>query len=194
MAKGPWWAVAIQWLAWWLLVALVLGWLARTRLSERPQSDHLVLEHPRSTLVIGMVCSGFFLALAFLSWAFPGKDGSGTISLTFLGFAALGVPIIAEYFRVRHRLDPGGLRYSPLISRSGFLPWSSVARVRYSNLGKWFRLEAADGTVVRVSIMLTGLPEFARTVLREVTESRIDDGTRSVLERTAAGFPPSIWA
>jgi hypothetical protein len=73
------------------------------------------------------------------------------------------------------------------------LRWAQVTRVRYSQSLKWFRIEAADGAVVRVSAMLTGLPQFAQAVLAEVPEFHIDKSARPVLERTAAGFPPPIW-
>jgi hypothetical protein len=58
---------------------------------------------------------------------------------------------------------------------------------------KWFVVGTANGAVVRVSVMLTGLPTFARTVLHEVPRDRIDAAAVPVLERTAAGNPPPIW-
>ena len=152
-----------------------------------------MLRHPRSTLVVGVVCSGFFLALAVLSSLFPGKDGSPAISLLFVGFACLGAPLIVEYYRVVHRLEEGGLRYTPLISSPSFMPWTDVKSVRYAPSMKWFRIEGRDGRIVRVSVMLMGLPEFARVLLSEVPELRIDPAARVLLEQTAEGHPPSVW-
>lgn len=193
MSHGPWWARALKWGLWALVMSLIMGWVARTRLHPRAGRQTGVLQHPRSLLAIGLVCVGFFGALAILSHVFPGKSGSPLISLFFLGFASLGVPLVAEYFRVRHELEPGGLRYRPLLSQPGALRWNEVMRVRYSHSAKWFRLDTLGGEVVRISAMLTGLPEFASTVLREVPASRIDDNARVLLEQTAAGSPPSIW-
>lgn len=174
-------------------MALVMGWLTLSRQHARPPEEQSVLRHPRSTLVVGVVCSGFFLALAVLSSLFPGKDGSPAISLLFVGFACLGAPLIVEYYRVVHHLEEGGIRYSPLISTPGFLPWSDIKSVRYAPSLKWFRIEGRDGRIIRVSVMLMGLPEFARAVLSEVPGSRIDPAARGLLERTAEGHPPSIW-
>ncbi len=70
------------------------------------------------------------------------------------------------------------MRYRPLVSKPGFFRWTDVTRVRYARSLKWFRTETADGAVVRVSIMLTGLPEFARAMLDEVSAARIDADTR----------------
>ena len=174
-------------------MSLVMGWLSLSRQRTRVPAEQSVLRYPRSILILGAVCSIFFLSLALLSLLFPGKDGSPAISLIFVGFAFLGAPLIVEYYRVVHHLAEGGIRYSPLISTPGFLPWSAIKSVRYAPSMKWFRIEGRDGRIIRVSVMLMGLPEFARAVLREVPESRIDPSARGLLERTAEGHPPSIW-
>lgn len=141
MSSRPWWAHALQWGLWFLVMTLVMGWVARARLRHRVARAANVLEHPMSTLIIGVVCSGFFFALAVLSRLFPGKSGSVWISLFFLGFALLGTPLILEYFRVQHHLEPGGMRYRSLLGRSGALRWKEVVSVRYAPVARWFRLE-----------------------------------------------------
>jgi len=193
MANQPWWASAIQWAVWFALMSLVMAWLARSRHRPRLPNQQNVLVYPRSILVIGVVCAGFFLALALLCLLFPGETGSPLISLFFLGFSLLGIPLIAEYVRVRHQLEPGGLRYQTLLGKHGFLSWNDVARIRYSPGGKWFRIDGLTGEVIRVSAMLTSLPEFARAVLESVPPERIEVKTLPILMSTAAGSPPSIW-
>lgn len=193
MFDKPWSTHVLQWGLWLLVMTLVMGWVARARLRARCASAANVLEHPTSTLIIGLVCSGFFLAVAVLSYLFPGKDGSIWISLFFVGFALLGVPLLIEYFRVRHHLEPGGMRYRSFLGKSGTLRWNEVASVRYAPAAKWFRLETRRGEVVRISAMLTGLPEFARAVLLEVPMLSIETETRTLLEQTASGSPPSLW-
>jgi hypothetical protein len=111
----------------------------------------------------------------------------------FVGFACLGAPLIVEYYRVVHRLEEGGLRYTPLLSSPNFMPWTDVKSVRYAQSLKWFRIEGRDGQIVRVSVMLMGLPEFARVLLSKVPESRIDPAARVLLKQTAEGHPPSVW-
>jgi len=85
------------------------------------------------------------------------------------------------------------MRYQTLTKKPGSIRWAEVSRLHYSPSMKWFVVEARSGTAIRVSAMLIGLPEFARSVLAEVPRARIDAGALPVLEETAAGSPPSIW-
>lgn len=189
----PWWATALQWGLWAVVMGLVMGWLARARTRPRgPQEPH-TLTHPRSTLVIGLVCAGFFLLLAAWSALFPGTTGSPLISLFFLGFAAMGVPLILDYRNARHELTADGLRYGKLLGGGGQARWPEVRKLRYSQSAKWFRLDLADGRVVRISAMLQGLPEFAAAVLSQVPPAAIDEDTRAVLEATGRGELPRVW-
>jgi hypothetical protein len=50
---------------------------------------------------------------------------------------------------------------------------------------RWFRIETASGEVVRVSALVTGLPEFAGAVLEQVPSYAIDDGARETLQAYA---------
>jgi hypothetical protein len=189
----PWWAPVLQWGIWAVLMTIVMGWLAHTRTHPRPAGEAHSLAHPRSTLVIGLICGGFFLALAVLSAMFPGKTGSPLITLFFLAFAALGLPLVLDYRNARHTLTPDGLRYGRMLGEGGRLRWAEVRRIHYSEAAKWFRLELAGGEIVRISAMLKGLPEFAAAVLAQVPPAAIDPDTRAVLQATAQGELPRIW-
>ena len=90
-------------------------------------------------------------------------------------------------------LTPDGLRYGKMFGGGGILRWADVRRLNYSESAKWFRLDLADGRVVRLSAMLIGMPEFARAALAQVPPPAIDPDTRSVLEGTRAGDLPRIW-
>jgi hypothetical protein len=189
----PWWATAFQWGLWALVMAAVMGWLARARVRPRAPQEAHTLVHPRSTLVVGLVCAGFFSVLAVWSALFPGKTGSPLISLFFLAFAALGMPLMLDYRNARHVLTLDGLRYGRLMGGGGQMRWADVRSLRYSQSAKWFRLDLADGRVVRISAMLQGLPEFAAAVLTQVPSATIDGDTRMVLEATARGELPRVW-
>lgn len=194
MSDRPWWAIALQWSLWFAIMTLVMGWLARRRSSPRPPQDAGKLVHPVSTLIIGLVCGGFFLALAVLCILFPGETGSPALSLFFVGFALLGLPLVLDYRNARHTLVADGLEYGRMLGRKGVLKWNAVRKLRYSPSAKWFRIDLADGGVVRVSAMLMGLPGFAQAALSQVSGTAIDSETRAVLEATAAGNLPKIWA
>jgi hypothetical protein len=193
MSDRPWWALVLQWSLWFAIMSLVMGWLARRRNATRSPQDADKLVHPVSTLIIGLVCGGFFLALAVLCFLLPGETGSPAISLFFVGFALLGAPLVLDYRNARHTLVADGLQYGRMFGGSGVLRWREVRRLRYSQSAKWFRLDLADGVVVRVSAMLMGLPAFAQAALGQVSGSAIDPQTRAVLEATAAGDLPKIW-
>jgi hypothetical protein len=174
-------------------MAAVMGWLARARTRPRvPQEVH-TLAHPRSTLIIGLVCAGFFSVLAAWSALFPGRTGSPIISLFFLAFAALGIPLILDYRNARHELTPDGLRYGKLLGGGGQARWTEVRQIRFSQSAKWFRMELGDGRVIRISAMLQGLPEFAAAAIAQVPPAAIDADTRTVLEATAQGDLPRVW-
>jgi len=193
MSDRPWWAHVLQWGLWAAIMTLVMGWLARRRSAPRLPEDDRTLVHPRSTLIIGLVCGGFFLAIAVLCFLFPGETGSPALSLFFVGFALLGAPLVLDYRNARHTLVPDGMQYGRMLGGTGVLRWSAVCRLRYSQSAKWFRLDLADGKVVRVSAMLMGLPGFAQAALGQVPAAAIDPPTRAVLEATAAGDLPRIW-
>ena len=178
---------------WVILMALIMGWLARSRLAPHPGQTPGVLRYPRSFFVVSWVCFGFFVAAAMLSSIFPGKAGPAIVPLIFLGFSLIPIPAIAEFHRVWFRLEADGMSYGRWFGNPRVLHWSHVTEVRYSESLKEFRIEAGDAAKVRVSVMLSGLPEFAETVLREVPEFCMDRETRRVLGRTARGHPPAIW-
>lgn len=183
----------IQWGLWFLMMSVVMGALGRARLRPRAESERGDLVHPTSTLVVGVVCSGFFMLLAVLCLIFPGKDGGPLISVFFMAFSTLGLLMIAEYTRSRHRVEPEGLRYHTFMGRAGLVRWIDISRVTFSPGGQWFVVEGSAGEKVRLSTMLMGLPELARVILQQVEPDRIDPGSREIIEETAAGNPPSVW-
>lgn len=193
MSTRPWWSYALQWGLWAVAMGAVMGWMARSRDAAPPAGSAGRLVHPKSTLIIGVVGTVFFVMLAVLAAVFPGKTGSLAVSAAFAGFAALNALLLLEYRNARHELLPDGMRFGGLLRRGGTLRWSELRRISYSESMKWFVLELGDGRLVRISVMVTGLPEFARAVLAQVPPAAIDAATRAVLERTAAGDPPSVW-
>jgi PH (Pleckstrin Homology) domain-containing protein len=194
LAARPVWAIVLQWTLWLALMTLVMRWVGRTREDPAGTQARGTLAHPRSTLVIGLVCTAFFLACAVGSVVLPGRTRPPAwLPFFFLAFAALGVPMILDWRNARHTLVPGGLRYHTMLGRAGDLRWTEVRKLSYSSSSKWFRLDLADGRVVRISAMLVGLPEFAAAALAEVPAAAIDPGTRTVLAATAAGELPKVW-
>lgn len=90
---------------------------------------------------------------------------------------------------MRHEVGPETLRYQTLFG-CGVLSWEDVKLVGYSQWTQSFWVETTDGTMVRVSTNLTGISEFAMTVLRYVPWPLIDGTARKTLKLTACGNLP----
>jgi hypothetical protein len=105
-------------------MSLVMGWLSLSRKRARLPAEQSVLRYPQSILILGIVCSVFFLSLALLSFLFPGKEGSLTTTLLFVGFAFLG----AVNRRVLSGDSPSGGGGNPILAID-LDPWlSSLVR------------------------------------------------------------------
>ena len=191
MADRPAWSVALQWGVWAVVMAIVMNWLARSRSTERSGAPARGLVVPPGVLGGGGGGPGRWLLLAAVSFGAP--TGGPAVSLVFLAFASMGGWMLVDYRVGRHELLPDGLRYGS-IRGGGTLRWRELRSVTWSPGMKWFRLETREGRVVRVSAMLTGLPAFAEAVLAQAEPAAIDATTREVLERTALGDLPKIWA
>ena len=189
---NDWWIPIIKAVVFAVCMTLVGVWLARSRNRPRPDHEALVLKHPLSTLIIGVVCSGFFAAIAILSNVYANPMTTIVTTSVFVGFALMGLPLIADYRFARHVLTSDGIHFGRMSGARGYLVWADVSRVTYSTSIKWFRIETRSGTVARFSVMLMGLPEFAKAILENVDGPAIDRGSREVLRSTAAGNPPSV--
>ena len=153
-----------------------------------------MLAHPPSTLIMGLVCFGFFASVTVISNVYANKTTTWWTTTAFVFFALSSVPMIYDYFIARHRVSEDGLAYRKFTGVAKYLRWSDLKAVRYAPGMKWFRLETRSGDVARISVMLMGLPEFARLLLTHAPRAAIDDKALPVLEATAVGQVPSVWA
>jgi heme/copper-type cytochrome/quinol oxidase subunit 4 len=189
---SDWWAGAIQWTIWAIIMTLVMAWLARSRLKRRPPADSRRLHHPASTLIVGAVTFVFFAGIAVISNVYANRTTTWWTTVIFVGFAVMSVPIMLDYFLARHDVSDEGLSYGRMLGGRGYIKWSELHRVHYAPVLKWFRLETREGKVARISAMLVGLPEFAQVLLRRAPPGAIDDETAQVLRATAAGDLPPL--
>jgi hypothetical protein len=183
----------LQWMLWGLLMSLVMGWVARSRSRPRPVGSTNRLHHPKSTLIIGLAGLLLFTAIAVVSNVYANATTHWWTTAIFVGFALLAVPIIGDYFAAQHEVSPEGLRYGRLLGSGGFMRWSELKTIRFSDSMKWFRLESQSGQVVRLSVMLMGLPIFAELLLAHAPRKSIDKSALTILQATAEGNPPSVW-
>jgi hypothetical protein len=123
----------------------------------------------------------------------PMATTSWKTTTVFVGFALLALPVLGDYFAARHEVSEEGLRYGRLLGSGGYMRWTELKSVRFSDAMKWFRLESQSGKVVRLSVMLMGLPTFAQLLLTHAPPQSIEKNTLPVLQTTAEGNPPSVW-
>ena len=192
-AQREWWVYLVQWFVFGIVMLIVAAWLNRSRLRVRSSSEARNLVHPRTTLISGVVCFLFFIALAIWSNLSDNPTANVWTTAGFLGFALMGVPVIADYFFARHEVDETGMRYGRMFGQRGSFSWPEVQSLCYSPGMKWFIITLNNGTKVRISVLLMGLPEFARLALANAKASAIDEPTREILKETAEGNPPDIW-
>ena len=111
----------------------------------------------------------------------PGMESGQIIGAIML--ILFGLATITEVRGTAHRANPEGLRHVGPWSRSRFIAWSDVTSVRYSAMMQWFRVTGRDGTRIRVSQYLIGMPDFARLIKRHVPREAIaNETTRSQLD------------
>src|SRR5262245_52179168 len=89
-----WWQPILRWAIWTIVMSLIVGWLARSRLKARRNSDTRRLIHPPTTLIIGMSGFVFFAGLAILSNIFSNATTTWVTTTVFVGLALLSLPIL----------------------------------------------------------------------------------------------------
>jgi hypothetical protein len=193
MENRAWWITLLQWTLWGVIMLIVTGWLGKSRFRAWTASRARCLVHPPSTLIIGLVCFAFFAGIAVVSNVIPNETTTWWTTSAFVGFALLSVAMVFGFFLEKHEVSEEGIACRNFAGARKYLRWSDLRAVRYASAMKWFRLETNSGSVARISVVLTGLPEFARLLLQSAPQGAIDAGTLDVLRATAAGKPPSVW-
>lgn len=188
-----WIRLIFQALFWIFFMTILMRWLGRQRLRLRPPSDAARLAQPRAILYLGLGCTLMFSAIWIASILMPdGTQGLHTHAI-FIGFALLGLYLVADYFLVRHEVDEQGMAYGRLTGRPGRFAWVDVERVGFNTHMGWYRLELRNGTVVRVAGTMMGLPMFARHVLDHVPDHRFVPAALKMMEKAAQGELHKLW-
>jgi hypothetical protein len=191
-SSGLGWAELVRAAAGPALVSLILGWMGATRRRARLPAEAGRLQHPVSRLIVGLFGFALFAGLALLSFVMDNGTAGPLVTGTLLGFAALSLLLVADYYRARFELTAEGMSYGRLFGAAGSLRWRDVTHLTYSRAMKWYRIETSSGEVVRVSAMLIGLPEFARAALAQVPSYALDEAAVAMLRSTAQGELPKL--
>lgn len=188
------WELLLKGAAVGIIVAAIGVWINKSRFQRQPSGSRRLL-HPASTLVLGFAVSASFAALAVLCLVCAIASDMTLfwwLAAAFAGFALLGAPWVSGFFLEKHEVSEDGIAFRNFAGTRKYLRWSDLRSVRYDPGMNWFRLETQSGVVARISVMLIGLPPFARLLLDHAPGGAIDPATLDALEKTAAGKPPPI--
>jgi hypothetical protein len=173
--QHPWWVLFLKSIVTVAIIALVMKWIYKSLHNRRGEKGTGVLRHQPWVLFTGLLGSLLFFGLAIVSNTW-GKNATTSIwsTLFFVGFGLFSLPLVADYFFARHRVTERGIQYGSMFGRRGSMDWSEVERVSFSpNMG-WFLLETKSGSKARISMLLSGMKEFARLVLERVPREKVD--------------------
>ena len=192
MTDRPWWSYALQWAAWLVAMVLVAWWVARARRPARPSGTALVLVHPPTTLITGLVGMAFFGMLAVLSGDYVEAD-QWWVPVGFMVFVLMSAATLGEALRVRHELTDTGIAYQGMLRRYEQIHWNEIVSVRWSPTLKWLVVTTSDGRVMRFSGMLNGLDSLARTLAARVPAITVDEETARMIADAREGRVPNVW-
>jgi hypothetical protein len=87
-------------------------------------------------------------------------DDPWTVPAICALFAALGAPVWWEAFRFSLIICPKGLDCSSPWKGRHFIAWNEITQVSFSSINSWFVIKSATGRSFRVSLFVSGIPEF----------------------------------
>ncbi len=190
------WRPIIQWTVWAIVMALVLGWVRRSRAAANKLGDsrapgRMVL--PNTMLILGIVGVVLFTGCIVGASVSARRDDAATAALPiFLALAMLSLWVLLECLMDRHDVSDRGLTYRRTVRSNGHAAWSEVQRVEYSDFMKWWVVRLRDGETIRISALHTGQAEFARQVLQHADEAVTDPHTAELLADACDGRLPQL--
>ena len=155
--------------------------------------DDTVMTYPRSAVVLSVICCLFAVALAGLAFYVPAENAPWWAKVIFALVLLASLHSVADCFIARYALSGEGLRYVNVFTGERMFRWDELRSLKYAPNLRWFILENSQGQVARISIMMTGLPAFARLLMERARNVAIDSAAIPILKQTARGEPPSMW-
>jgi hypothetical protein len=184
MMQHPWWVSLLRALVTVAIVTLLMKRILQAQQKRWSDEETGVVRHQPWVLITGLAGAILFFGLAIFSNTW-GKNATTSIwsTLAFVGFGSLSLSFIADYFFARHRVTEKGIDYGGMFGRRGSMDWSEVKQVSFSPNKGWFVLESQSGAKARISLLLSGLKEFARLTLEHVPHEKIAPEARIMLRQ-----------
>ena len=181
-----------------LLVPLILAWLSRAGGLSRAKPGELRYSRMFRwlALIVTIAPTLGVVAIYLLSQRAQQTLDTGE-RVAFIGmlfcFPALGLPLVIEFFRVRHGFDERGLSFRSPWSRARHIAWNDVASLKWRQIMKWLDIETVAGTKIHLSPWLAGTRAFAETALEHLPPVVLDryPNERAALQLMVVGH---TWA
>jgi len=190
----PEWAAVLAKTVFWLVgMTLVMRWLGRGRHVAVPGALKGRVQHHGGILAIGLIGTLFFSGVMAAASVWPDEGVNFWFYAFMGGMTLLSAYLVADYRFARHSLTEHGMDFGRPSGRRVRFGWAEVTRIRFSRTWNWFRIELRSGEVVRVSGLMTGLPDFAARILEQAPGEAVDGDTLRMLRDTAKGRLPPVW-
>lgn len=193
MSERPFWVSIVQWTVWGFAMWGIASWFGRARMKRASPGDQVVMTYPLAALVVALICTMSFGAAAVFSFFASAANAPWWTTAIFGVFALGSLHWLAECWVGRYQLSETGLRYVSVFTGTRFFKWDDLQSVKYSPSMRWFILKDSRGQVARISIMMTGLCEFALLVMEHTPNVNIGAYAMPILQKTARGEPPPVW-
>lgn len=146
----------------------------------------MVQAHNILAMGIGFIAGAGAALFAFVTDDAPAVSKRSWNYLVLALLFVRGLWVTAAYCFVRHELSDEGMQFKRSFRPSATFNWNDVEHVAFNERFGWYRITLRSGNKVRISCLLIGLQEFARTLLQHVPSAKIDPVTRSALEQAEA--------
>ena len=178
------------------VVPLVLALLARGSLASVASGE---IRYGRLlrwfSLIIGLVPPLAVIAAVLFVQKRPLRpDERLPVILLIVMFPGLALPLVVEFFRVRHSYDDAGLVFRSPWSRHRRIAWVDVASVRWRRVAKWLDIKTNTGAIIHISPWLAGLRMFADVALARIPSVVLiaQPEGRAVLQLMSAGVAKEL--
>lgn len=139
------------------------------------------LEYPQRILIIGILCTSFFLFVTVVSNLFPNETTSWKTTTIFIFFSLLGVYIIIDFMRSKFSVTSSVIIYKNLFFKTSEVSWNDIEEVDFSKINSCFILKTKDKKRIRVSLLLKGIGEFKILLSEKTIKSKISNVAKDEL-------------
>jgi hypothetical protein len=148
------------------LVLLMMARVTRKQALRDDLTGEMILSYGLMMRLFSLLMPGFFLILIVAILATEGiaKPGNTPLVIGLAAIALLASFPVLEAFGVSIRLGDQSIIGCAPWRLPRTIDWNDIQSIKYSHSMKWFLIEDANGSKIRVSILISGLGDFATEI------------------------------